>query len=488
MKFIGSVTLVGAGCGKDLITVKGLNAVKCADVIVYDDLIDNNLLNEARENAEKIYVGKRTGKHSEKQENINKILVEKAKNGKNVVRLKGGDSFVFGRGGEEILALQKDNIPYEIIPGITSAVAVPENLGIPVTHRGIAQSFTVVTGHTATDTDENYQALAQLNGTLVFLMGLYNIENICARLIEGGKSKSTPAAILSQGFDINQKRIDSTLENISKEAKNAVTPAILVVGEAVGFDFKKTVKLPLDNVSVTVTGTKEFTDKIAQKLTAMGAFVTACPYLNTVPEFDKIPHNFNEYTYLVFTSSNGVKIFFSYLQKNKIDLRKISHLKFACIGNGSAGALSEYGYYADFIPNEFTAKALGKELSLVLNSSDRLLILRAKNGSEELTKELSRVNIKYDDVKIYDTRSNAEQIQCNTNYITFASAGGVSAFFENGGQLNNSTPVCIGEVTAKAFEKYSNAVYLTAKTHTAEGIVSLILEDINEKISTSSSK
>ncbi|MGN0522590.1 MAG: uroporphyrinogen-III C-methyltransferase [Eubacterium sp.] len=475
---MGSVTLVGAGCGKELITVKGLRAVKSADVIVYDDLIDENLLNEARPDAQLIYAGKRLGHHSEKQESINKILIDNARLGKKVVRLKGGDSFVFGRGGEEILALQNTDIPYEVIPGVSSAIAVPENLGIPVTHRKAAQSFTVVTGHTATDKDENYGALAKLNGTLVFLMGLHNIEIICKRLIENGKSKNSPAAVLSQGFDIDQKRIDGTLENIAEKAVSAKTPAILVIGDTALFDFRKTVKLPLDNISVTVTGTREFTRRLSDKLSCLGAYVKAYPHLNIIAYFDKIPDDLSGYTYLAFTSSNGVNIFFDFLKKREIDFRKLSHLKFACIGSASAACLAQYGFYADFVPCEYTAKALGKELSRVLNSNDKLLILRAQNGSDELTNELKNADIKYDDIRIYDTVANKMQITCNTDYIIFASALGASAFFENGGALNNAKPVCIGEITAKEFKKHSKTLPIIAKTHTAEGIISAIGKDI----------
>lgn len=479
---MGSVTLVGAGCGKDLITVKGLNAVKSADVIVYDDLIDDNLLNEAKPDAQIIFVGKRFGNHSEKQENINKILIEKAKENKIVVRLKGGDSFVFGRGGEEILALRAENIPFDIIPGISSSVAVPESFGIPVTHRGVAQSFTVVTGHTAAQTDENYQALAELNGTLVFLMGLHNIKSICSRLIENGKDKNTPAAVLSKGFDKNQKRIDGTLETIADKAKSAETPAILVVGNTAKFHFHKTKALPFDYVSVTVTGTRDFVFNLSEKLTAAGAFVAACPNLDIVTDYNNTPENFDDYTYLVFTSSIGIKVFFDYLKEKRMDYRKISHLRFACIGTGTAKTLLEYGFTADFIPSEYTAGVLGKELSAELNRNDKALVLRAKNGSEELTTIFDKAGIKYSDVKIYDTKAKKKRIACDTDYITFASASGVTAFFENGGTLSQAKPVCIGGITAEELKKYSDIKPLIAKKHTAEGIISLIQEDVNETI------
>jgi uroporphyrinogen III methyltransferase/synthase len=479
---MGSVTLVGAGCGKDLITVKGLNAVKLADVIVYDDLIDNDLLKYADENAEIIYVGKRLGHHSEKQENINKILIDKANENKNVVRLKGGDSFVFGRGGEEILALQQANIDYDVIAGVTSSVAVPEGLGIPVTHRGIAQSFTVVTGHTATQTDENYEALAKLNGTLVFLMGLHNIDNICKKLIDNGKDKNTPASILSKGYDSEQSRIDGTLEDIATKSHLAKTPAIFVVGEVAKFDFRRTKTLPLDGVSITITGTKNFSLELSRQLTRQGAYVTTCPNLKIEAKTDNIPTDFSDYDTIVFTSSNGVKVFFDYMKSTRIDNRFLCNLKFACIGKGTAKTLEKYGFYADIIPVEYTARHLGKELTVYTNKNSNVLILRAENGSDDLTQELKKSNIQFKDIKIYDTIDIHKKIDCYTDYITFASASGVRAFFDNGGTLNNSIPVCIGEITANELKKYSDLIPLVAKNHTADGIISLILEDKNETI------
>ena len=220
-----SVTFIGAGPGPGLITVRGLEALRRADVILYDDLLDSDLLSDpALESAEKIFVGKRSGAHSVPQEETTALLISKANEGKRVARLKGGDSFVFGRGGEEALALQAAGIPFELVPGVSSAVAVPEDFGIPVTHRGKARSFTVVTGHTAADPtakEENYEALAKLEGTLVFLMGLRNLAQICGELIENGKSPETPASVLSKGFAADAVRYDGTLETISTVAKDA---------------------------------------------------------------------------------------------------------------------------------------------------------------------------------------------------------------------------------------------------------------------------
>lgn len=245
---LGSVTLVGAGCGAfDLITVRGLNAIKRAQVLIYDDLIDERLLAHAPESCEKIYAGKRSGRHSMPQEEINALLIEKAKQGKQVVRLKGGDSFVFGRGGEEVLALREAGIEVSVIPGITSAIAVPEAAGIPVTHREAARSFHVITGHISGQGEgpgkerfsENLKALAALDGTLVFLMGFAHLREICEKLAEYGKSMSTPAAVVHGNFDESVFAIRGTLGDIADkvEASEMKTPAVIIIGETAGMDF-----------------------------------------------------------------------------------------------------------------------------------------------------------------------------------------------------------------------------------------------------------
>ena len=218
---MGVVYLVGAGCGDyDLITMRGYELIKKCDVLVYDSIIDSKFLDFVKDNCEKIPVGKRAGQKSAKQEDINNILVTKGKENNIVVRLKGGDPFVFGRGGEEIISLKENNIPYEVVPGITSSVAVPELSSIPVTHRKTARSFTVITGHTKDDLlPENMEHFAKLKGTLVFLMGLNNIEKITQSLIANGKDKSTSSAVISNGATKNQVVVKGTLENIAEKVK-----------------------------------------------------------------------------------------------------------------------------------------------------------------------------------------------------------------------------------------------------------------------------
>lgn len=474
----GSVTLLGAGCGKGLISTKGLAILQNADAVVYDDLIDADLLLETKENCERIYVGKRFENHSEKQETINEILAKKAKEGKTVVRLKGGDGFVFGRGGEEMLALREQNIPVRIIPGISSAIAVPENLGIPVTHRGMAQSVTFITGHTASEIHEDYEALAKLKGTLVFLMGLHNAENIAAELMKCGKDPMTPAAILCNGFRAKEKRINGTLKDTAEMVQKAETPAIFLVGEVAGLELTGTMYEPLKGASVTVTGTRYFTDKLEKLLIEKGAYVEKRPGIEICPDYAQIPENLAEYNWVVFTSANGIRCFFSYVQEKEIDLRQLAHFKFACIGSGTAKMLKSYGFKADFIPQDYTAEALGRELAAAIEPEEKLLILRAQNGSELLNRELDRCGVTYRDCKIYETKPFSQVIENRkkeeTDYIVFASALGAKVYLAEHALPDSVRVVCIGEATAKVLKGRN---ILLPKEHTAEAIVDVIMQD-----------
>ncbi|MBQ9269515.1 MAG: uroporphyrinogen-III C-methyltransferase [Oscillospiraceae bacterium] len=475
----GTVTLVGAGPGPGLITVKGLRALKQAEVLVYDDLIDSSLPGELPKDCERIYVGKRAGRHSMQQEEINQILIGAARAGKRVVRLKGGDPFVFGRGGEEVLALQTAGIPARVVPGVTSAVAVPEACGIPVTHRKVARSFTVVTGHSADGTGEDFGALAKLKGTLVFLMGLGSIGTIAESLIVCGKDPATPAAILSKGCTPEQTRIDGTLADIAYKASLAETPAILVVGDTAGMDCAGTIRPPLEGVSVAVTGTEQFTGKLAAQLLNLGARVIRLPLLTIHPNPSAVPEDLGIYTWLVFTSGNGIEVFFDCLRARAVDLRRLAHLRFACVGPGTADRLRKYGFTADFVPSDHCAEGLGRELIPVLDSGDRLLLLRAENGAKELPEALLRANIPFLDAPLYTAQAEElpEVTSEPSDYIVFSSASGVDAFFRSGRVLRGARPVCIGEKTRKQLQIYQDAPVLVPEGHSGEAIIQVILEE-----------
>lgn len=496
----GKVYLVGAGCGDyDLITLRGKSLLEKCDVVVYDSLIDSRLLDFVPNNAEKICVGKRAGHHSEKQENINNLLVQKAREGKTVVRLKGGDPFVFGRGGEEIIALKEHNIQYSVVPGISSAIAVPELAGIPVTHRKLSRSVHIITGHTADDMlPENLSRYAKLDGTLVFLMGLNNIDKISESLIKSGKNENTPTAVISNGASKNQQIVRGTLKDISLKVKenNIKSPAIIVIGDTAAFDFKETISLPLANISVTVTGTKRFSEKLSSQLINLGADVKTLDFLNVIEyqdnaDFDNALNNISGYAWVVLTSINGAEIFFSRLKKLKIDFRRLNKIKFAVIGSGTAEVLEKHGIFADLVPDIYTSSALGKILSKSVKDEEKVLILRAKQGSAELNEILDKNNIRYDDIKTYNLTSNpnGEINNVDTNFITFASASGVNAFFENGFSISPKTEIiCIGEITANALKQHNISDYRISKTSSIDGIIQEILSEAeNEQIQTAES-
>ena len=489
MNKIGKVWLVGAGPSLDSMTKKGWEVLTKADAVCYDDLLDQRLLSWLKEqkNIECHYVGKRQGAHSANQREIEKLLVQLAREGKDVVRLKGGDSFVFGRGGEELLFLMENNIPCEVVPGVTSAIAVPEHFGIPVTHRGVAQSFTVVTGHSASEREENYEALAQLQGTLVFLMGAKRMDVIAEKLMSFGKAKDTPVSILSRGFAFDEKRMDTTLGEISKVKDLVETPAIFVVGEVADFHLKDENRGAFGSLSVTVTGTASFAKKAAENIEALGGQVVLCSHLRIEPIEDSLPKDFSSRQWMVFTSPNGVRIFFREFFRQKRDLRQLGHMRFATLGSGTALELEQYGFYSDFTPSHFTGKCLGEELGELLkqekNESKKdvcVVILRAKEGNEDITNALASAGVSYEDIPIYETMVYKEQVETpKTDYVIFASASGVKGFYEAGGSIGKSKVICIGELTAKKVKEYYPSYEPKIPVeYSIDGIIELLKEGV----------
>lgn len=483
----GRVIVAGAGCGDyDLITMRGYEALKSCDVVIYDSLIDSRLLDFCKDGAEKICVGKRAGRHSSTQEEINTLLVEKATEGGVVLRLKGGDPFVFGRGGEEITALKAAGIPYSLIPGVTSSVAVPELAGIPVSHRGLSRSFHVITGHTANDLlPEHFESYAKCGGTLIFLMGLRNLPEIAGRLIENGMGENTPAAVISKGATSEQRAVKGCLGDIAEKVKreDLPVPAVIIVGETAGLDLSPTYLPPLYGVSVAVTATKGLSRRLIKSLNALGAYAHRCGgfelrELNdevTEKAFSRLSEGF--YSHIALTSPNGAEIFLKRLRESRIDIRKLSEVKIPVIGKGTGAKLEKAGLYADIMPEKFNSVALGNMLSDTLTPEDRLLIVRSSEGSAELVKPLAEKGLNFDDVHIYEpVYSTGEKI--DDDYAVFASAGGVRSFFHGGGSLSENTKcISIGEVTAAELKKYGINGPLLPTESTAEGIIQKILSD-----------
>ena len=494
---IGKVYLVGAGCGDpELITWKGLNLLRKCDVVLYDDLAAPKLLEEVNADCELIFAGKRYGKHSLPQHETNALLVQKAKEGKMVVRLKGGDPFVFGRGGEEVLALQEENIPYEVVSGVTSSIAVPAAAGIPVTHRRTARSFHVITGHTAENgkgvITENLDVLAKLEGTLVFLMGLHHLEEITQGLLAGGKKSETPAAVISKGTTPQQKTVRASLGDLTEKVRDAEleAPAIIVVGETADLDFSRTIPRPLYGRKIGVTGTKSVTRKLRDRLEELGAAVTEMDYSVLTPYRENIPlekelENAAAYSWVVLTSPNGVEIFFDYLRKLKLDVRKLAGLQFAVIGTGTAAALEKRGIYASYLPDRYNIESFADGLCEMVGTDEKILILRAEQGSDVLTEKLDAAEIGYTDVKIYDIRVDEEKRESalskvqDMDFITFASGSGVRGFLEDGGEIPAETKiVCIGDSTQKMLLKYGYENMIVAEKFSVDGVVDMILKAV----------
>lgn len=489
---MGKVYLVGAGPGDvGLITVKGLEKLQGCDAVVYDRLASDEFLSCVRPDCEKIYVGKQAGRHYKKQEEINRILVECAKRNPVTVRLKGGDSFVFGRGGEEIEALEEEGIPYEVIPGITSAVAVPECAGIPVTHRGISRSFHVITGHTRDSVgcpDYDYQLLAKLEGTLIFLMGLSNLGEIARELIKAGRKETTPAAVIANGTTIRQQEIRGTLSEIAKKAEESdvSSPAVIVIGETAARNYRNT-KQP--SLKAGIVATKALQKKLRQGFGRLGLeTVPICEMeivkTEQIKRLQEEIRRVTAYQWILFTSQNGVILFFEELRACGIDIRKLGAVKFAVLGSGTEERLRQYGIQADFIPSQYTVEALAREFAGKAGRNEKVLIVRAVQGSERLTEIFSRHQIAFLDLKIYDVAgrlTESADLLHSVDYLVFVSASGVQAFFDRILEKGMSVPkrvkiVCIGRITEQKLVEYYKQADIVAAVNDVDGVLKAVEE------------
>ncbi len=493
----GKVYLLGAGPGDmGLLTQRCLECLRTADVIVYDSLVSGSLLNEAKEDAELIYAGKRASNHHLKQDETNELLVKKALEGKTVARLKGGDPFIFGRGGEEAEELQKAGIEFEIVPGISSSYAAAAYAGIPVTHRDFASSFHVITGHESNTKEGlvlNYELLAREEGTLVFLMGLNNLPHITKELIAKGKDPDTPAAVIQEGTTARQIMAKGTLKTIEEKVKEAgiVTPAVILVGEVVSLQEKLCWfgRGSLFGVRVLLTGTEAMCRKQQEVLREEGAEAISFSLIRTKrlrsEKLSQAIEKISSYTWLVFTSSNGVELFFDELKENHKDMRSLWNIRFAVIGSGTKDALEAKGIYADFVPTRYSSRDLAAEWIPGLTSHDHILLLRAEEASTELTKALETGGITYEAIPLYTTeadRRKEEELKRmlpKVDYITFASASAVKAFVGMVGDLEQLTAkvICIGPVTEQAAAEAGLRVHQSAVTYTAEGIRDVLLKE-----------
>lgn len=493
---MSKVSLVGAGPGDvSLLSLRALEEIKKADVIVYDKLIPDSLLNEAKLNARLIYAGKEASKHYLKQEEINKLLIKLAKEYELVVRLKGGDPYVFGRGGEEAQALQDAGIEYELISGISSPIAAPASLGIPLSHRDYASSFHIITGQERKNGEPklDYDLLAKLDGTYVFMMSLNNIKTIVDKLLLFGKDANTPLSIISRGTYIDKQRYDFSLGNLAKilekDEKAFISsikrPALMVLGEVASLNLRYNRQVS-QKKTLLVIGTRQFCKKISAEAKNRDVNIIKLSLIETIIEeeksFSSYIRNIGQYSYIVFTSPNGVDCFFEYIKAKKIDIRSLAHLKFAVIGSGTKESLANRGIVADFMPSKFSGAYLATELVSRLKSSDKLVLFRAKESNNDIVDILKENNISYDDVALYKTiidyrrRDELNKLIRDFDYICISSgtaARALSILLEDRKKLKDKI-ISIGPSTSAICKKYNLDVYKTAKEYSAKGILDVI--------------
>ena len=498
----GMVYLVGAGPGdEDLMTRKGLRLLREADVVVYDNLASSSLLNEVRDDAELIYAGKRSSNHHLKQYETNELLVKLALEGKNVVRLKGGDPYIFGRGGEEGQQLREAGIDFEVVPGISSSYSVPAYCGIPVTHRDFASSFHVITGHEGNHKNGvsvlNYETLAKEEGTLIFLMGLKNLPNIVASLIENGKDPATPVGVLQEGTTARQRVATGTLADIVEVVKREgiKTPAITVVGNVVSlrqvldwYGHK-----PLSGKSVLVTGTTSMVERLSPILKEEGAEAISFSLIRTermkLPELDVALKEIDKYNWIVFTSANGVECFFEEMQEIRKDIRDLAHVRFAVIGDGTRKALENHNIFCDFIPTAYSSQDMAEAMIPHIEKDENVLLLRAEEANRVLPDALEKAGISHKCISLYHTVTDERKAdELNrlikmVDYITFASSSAVRAFVSMVDNLEEvkGKYISIGPVTTKTAEENGLSIAKTASVYTARGMVETMIQDAAEE-------
>lgn len=484
------VYLIGAGAGDvGLLTVKAKKILSAAEVVIYDKLANEKILSFAPETCEKIFAGKSAGNHTLTQDEINNLLAEKSVGKKIVVRLKGGDPFVFGRGGEEAIYLRERNIDFEIIPGISSAIAVPAYAGIPVTHRAVATSFAVITGHEDPNKIESgicWEKISTGADTLIFLMGMANLKKICEKLIANGRNKNTPAAVIRDGTKFSQKVLVTTVENAAEDVakNNFKPPAIFIVGEVVNlrenlkwFDTKI-----LFGKKILVTRARNQASKLGEKLEDLGAEVIEFPTIKICEPTDKFKmldesiKNLRNFDWIIFTSVNGVEKFFERLEKFNLDSRIFYNIKIAAIGSATAEKLKNFGIHADLIPKEFCAENLIESLKNSV-AGKNILIARAEVARNILPEELKNFGANVTIAAAYKTVSAAEKIfPPDIDLITFTSSSTVENFVQAFGTdiLKKIKIAAIGTVTAETLKNFGITADIVAKEFTIAGLVESI--------------
>jgi uroporphyrinogen III methyltransferase/synthase len=480
-----TVYLVGAGPGDPgLLTMRGAEVLARADVVVHDRLAESSLLDLAPPGAERIDVGKRPGGPVH-QDEINSLLVERGLAGHRVVRLKGGDPFVFGRGGEEAQALLDAGVPFEVVPGITSAVAAPAYAGIPVTQRGLAASFTVVTGHSRhePERDTNWEALAQSGDTLIVLMGVAHRAEIAKRLMEGGLDASTPVVAVHWGTRPEQRTVRTTVGALAEV--DLEPPATIVIGQVAALDLSWYERKPLFGVRVVVTRAREQASDLSRRLRDLGAFTVELPAIELVEPADEgealraAAARVGEYDWVVFTSANAVRRFLPLVG----DARRFGSACIAAIGPGTAAALAERSLVADLVPPEFVAESV---VGAFPDGPGSVLLPRAAVARDVLPDGLRAKGWTVDVVEAYRTRAvepSAEALAAaaTAHAITFTSSSTVTNYLASGAPVPGLV-ACIGPVTADTAREHGLTVDVVADPHTIDGLVEALLQAIGRRL------
>jgi len=493
----GTVYLVGAGPGDPgLLTRRALDLIASADAILYDRLIPPEALEGARPDAELRYVGKEAGGGATPQSEIEAALVELARAGRNVVRLKGGDPFVFGRGGEEAEALAEAGVPFEVVPGVTAGVAAPAYAGIPVTHRDAASAVAFVTGHEDPSKPESaldWPALAAFPGTLVLYMGVRNLERIASSLVEAGRSADEPAAVIARGTLAGQRTVTGTLSDIASRAaaEGLEAPAITVVGPVAALHerLRWLERRPLFGLSVVVTRARAQASGLAARLAELGAAVIEAPAIRIEPreseELDRAVEGIERYALVCVTSPNGARLLAQAIMRRGRDARALAGATVAAIGPGTAAELARFGIGADVIPERSVAEALVEALADVPVEGRAALVARAAEARDVLPDALRARGAEVDVVALYETVADSldeERLRAarGADYVTFTSSSTVRFFvaaigadaFPPGARI-----VSIGPVTSAAAREHGLEVHVEAERHDIDGLVDALLAD-----------
>ena len=492
----GFVWLIGAGPGDPgLLTLRGAEALAAADVVVYDYLANPALLALARPEAEQIYVGKKAGRHTLSQDEINALLVQRGLAGDRVARLKGGDPFVFGRGGEEALALVQAGVSFAVVPGVTSAVAAPAYAGIPVTHRGLASSLAVITGHEDPSKEESaldWSRLATGVDTLVFLMGVGNLPRIVEQLVAHGRPAATPVALVRWGTMPDQQVVSGTLADIAQKVKAAglKPPAVTIVGSVAGLrdQLRWFEDRPLWGQRVLVTRTRQQASVLSAQLQALGAEAIELPTIRIAPPDDWAPLDgaiagLKSYHWIIFTSVNGVQSFWKRLAHAGLDARDLHGVKLAAIGPATAAELGSRGLRVDYVPGEYVAEAVAAGLGEM--EGKRVLLPRADIARPALARLLREAGAQVLEVSAYRTLRPAvdagelRKLLAGITVATFTSSSTVrnlAAMVQEAGlnlvqSLQGAVVACIGPITAETAQELGLPVHIVAQAYTIDGLI-----------------